>query len=122
MKPIIVVILPLGMCIDEEILSPYGYSFFVGYDNINEQWKKLESLKNTGGLIVVQPNPYSAVRKLLDPFIGEDGYIKDTGIKNVHTEEHGDFCVLLYSNPAETMAQRLFRESKEKFIGGIAYD
>lgn len=42
MKPIIVIELPLGMCIDREITEPYGYDLFYGDENIEAQWKKLE--------------------------------------------------------------------------------
>lgn len=30
MKPIIVIVIPLGMCIDREITEPYGYDLFYG--------------------------------------------------------------------------------------------
>ena len=116
MKPFIVVNLPLGMCVDNEILSLYGYNFFVGNNNIDEQWERLEKLRKTGGLIVVQPDAYSAIRELLDSYIGEDGFIKDCGLHNVHTKEHGDFCVILYHNKPDVMAERAFlmRNNKEE--------
>lgn len=116
MKAIIVVNLPLGMCIDREIVEPYGREFFVGDANIDEQWKRLEELRKTGGLIVVQPDSHSAIRELLDPFIGEDGFIKDVGIRKVHTDKHGDFCVILYNNKPETMCERAFQISNGKEV------
>lgn len=74
MKPIIVIDLPLGMGIDREITEPYGYDLFCGDENIEAQWKKLEELRETGGVIIVHPSSYSAIRELLDSCIGEDGY------------------------------------------------
>ena len=56
MKPIIVIDLPLGMGIDRKITEPYGYDLFYGDENIEAQWKKLEELRETGGVIVVQPS------------------------------------------------------------------
>lgn len=99
MKPIIVIVIPLGMCIDREITEPYGYDFFYGDKNIEAQWKKLEELRETGGVVIVQPSYNSAIRELLDSCIGEDGYIKDCGLHTVHTKEHGDFCIMLFHNP-----------------------
>ncbi len=55
MKPIIVIVIPLGMCIDREITEPYGYDLFYGDKNIEAQWKKLEELRETGGVIIVRP-------------------------------------------------------------------
>ena len=108
MKPIIVIDLPLGMGIDREITEPYGYDLFYGDENIEAQWKKLDKLRETGGVIVVQPSHTSAVRDILDPYIGEDGFIKECGLRKVHTEEHGDFCIILYHNPSEVMSLRNF--------------
>ena len=114
MKPIIVIDLPLGMGIDREITEPYGYDLFYGDENIESQWKKLEELRETGGVIVVQPSHTSAVREILNPYIGEDGFIKECGLRKVHTEEHGDFCVILYHNPSEVMALRAFYYNSKK--------
>ena len=69
MKPIIVIDLPLGMGIDREITEPYGYDLFYGDENIEAQWKKLEELRETGGVIVVQPSHTSAVREILNPYM-----------------------------------------------------
>lgn len=99
MKPIIVIVIPLGMCIDREITEPYGYDLFYGDKNIEAQWKKLEGLRETGGVIIVQPSHNSAIREILDPYIGEDGFIKECGLRNVHTKKHGDFCIMLFYNP-----------------------
>lgn len=101
MKPIIVITIPLGMCIDNEVVNPYGYDFFEGDKNIEAQWKKLEELRETGGVIIVHPSSYSAIRELLDSCIGEDGYIKDYGLQIVHTKEHGNFCIMLFHNPPD---------------------
>lgn len=68
MKPIIVIDLPLGMGIDREITEPYGYDLFYGDENIEAQWKKLEELRETGGVIIVQPSHTSAVREILNPY------------------------------------------------------
>ena len=108
MKPIIVIEIPLGMYIDKEILEPYGYDFFYGDENIEEQWKKLEELRETGGVIIVQPSHTSAIREILDPYIGSDGYVKECGLRNVHTEEHGDFYVIFFHNPLDVMVSRAF--------------
>lgn len=56
----------------------------------------------------------SAVREILDPYIGEDGFIKECGLRKVHTEEHGDFCIILYHNPSEVMALRAFYLNSKK--------
>lgn len=114
MKPIIVINLPLGMGIDRKITEPYGYDLFYGDENIEAQWKKLEELRETGGVIVVQPSNNSAVREILNPYIGEDGFIKECGLRKVHTEEHGDFCIILYHNPSEVMALRAFYYNSKK--------
>lgn len=116
MKPIIVINLPLGMGIDRKITEPYGYDFFYGDKNIEAQWKKLEELRETGGVIIVQPSCDSAIRELLNPCIGEDGFIKDCGLHMVHTKEHGDFYIILFHNPQGVMADRAFRmmNSKDK--------
>lgn len=114
MKPIIVIDLPLGMGIDREITEPYGYGLFCGDENIEVQWKKLEELRKTGGVIVVQPSNNSAVREILNPYIGEDGFIKECGLRKVHTKEHGDFCIILYHNPSEVMALRAFYYNSNK--------
>ena len=114
MKPIIVIEIPLGMGIDREITEPYGYDLFYGDENIEAQWEKLEELRETGGVIVVQPSHTSAVREILNPYIGEDGFIKECGLRKVHTEEHGDFCIILYHNPSEVMALRAFYLNSKK--------
>lgn len=114
MKPIIVIELPLGMCIDREITEPYGYDFFYGDENIEAQWKKLEELRETGGVIIVRPSSTSAIREILDPYIGSDGFIKECGLRNFHTEEHGDFYVMLFHNPSEVMALRAFYYNSKK--------
>lgn len=106
MKPIIVIVIPLGMCIDREITEPYGYDLFYGDKNIEAQWKKLEELRKTGGVVIVQPSYNSAIRELLNPCIGEDGYIKNCGLHMVHTKGHGDFCIMLFHNPQSVMADR----------------
>lgn len=114
MKPIIVIDLPLGMGIDREITEPYGYDLFYGDKNIEAQWKKLEELRKTCGVIVVQPSNNSAVREILNPYIGEDGFIKECGLRKVHTKEHGDFCIILYHNPSDVMAHRAFCLNSKK--------
>ena len=119
MKPIIVIVIPLGMCIDREITEPYGYDLFYGDENIETQWKKLEELRETGGVIIVQPSYNSAIRKLLDPCIGEDGFIKDCGLHTVHTKEHGDFCFLLFHNQQKNMVDRAFRMMNNKKINSL---
>lgn len=55
-----------------------------------------------------------AVREILDPYIGEDGFIKECGLRKVHTEEHGDFCIILYHNPSEVMTLRAFYLNSKK--------
>lgn len=114
MKPIIVIEIVEGMGIDKEVVNPYGYELFVGDKNIEAQWKKLEELRKTGGVIIVQPSNNSAVREILNPYIGEDGFIKECGLRKVHTEEHGDFCIILYHNPSEVMALRAFYYNSKK--------
>lgn len=107
-NPIIVIEYPFGMCTNIDVLRPYGYEFFLGCKDIDEQWKRLEELRETGGLIVVQADPNSAMRELLDSYIGEDGFINDCGLKKIHTDKHGDFLIVLFYNTPETMAHRAF--------------
>lgn len=114
MMPIIVGVIPLGMCFDREVFEPYDYELFLGNCNIEEQWKRLEELRETGGLIVVQPDVESAMREVLDSYIGEDGFINDCGFKEIHTESHGDFPIVLFYNPPETMIERAFALLNEK--------
>ena len=121
MKPIIVIDIPLGMCVDREIVELYGYDLFYGDENIDAQWKKLEALRETGGIIIVQPSPYSAIREILKPYISSMGFIKECGLRNVHTKEHGDFCIILFHNPSDVMAHRAFGIINNKKIK-IAYD
>ncbi len=108
MKPIIVIVISLGMRVDASILKPYGYELFLGNSNIEEQWRRLEELRETGGLIIVQPDAESAMRKVLDSYIGKDGYINDCGLKKVHTDKHGDFLIVLFCNTTDTMIERAF--------------
>lgn len=114
MKPIIVIDIPLGMGIDREIVEPYGYDFFYGYENIDAQWKKLEELRETGGVIIVQPSPTSAIREILKPYISRAGFIKECGLKKVHTKEHGDFCIILFHNPPKDMIQKIHTFQEEE--------
>ena len=114
MKPIIVINLPLGMGIDREITEPYGYDLFYGDKNIEAQWKKLEELRETGGVIIVQPSSNSAIREILNPYISGSGFIKECGLQNVHTKEHGDFCIILFHNPSDVMAHRAFCLNSKK--------
>lgn len=109
MKPIIVIEIPKVICIDREIVEPYGYDLFYGDGNIEAQWKKLEELRETGGVIIVQPSYNSAIRELLDSCIGDDGFIKDCGLHTVHTKEHGNFCIVLFHNQQDLMGDRAFR-------------
>lgn len=107
MKPIIVIDIPLGMGIDREITEPYGYDLFYGDENIEAQWKKLEELRETGGVIIVQPSHNSAIREILNPYISGNGFIKECGLQNVHTKN----MVILYypfHNPSDVMAHRAF--------------
>ena len=119
MKLIIVIEIPLGMCIDREIIEPYGYDLFYGDENIEAQWKKLEELRETGGVIIVQPSYNSAIRELLNLCIGDDGFIKDCGLHTVHTKEHGDFCYILFHNPQKIMADRAFRMMNNKTTNSL---
>lgn len=114
MKPIIVVDFPLGMCVDREVFKPYDYELFLGNVNIEEQWKRLEDLRKTGGLIIVRPDAESAMREVLDSYIGKDGYINDCGLKKVHTDKHGDFLIVLFHNTPDTMAGRAFEMCNKK--------
>lgn len=67
--------------------------------SVKEQWEILESMRDRdGGIVYVTANYESAFRELLDVFIGDDGFIKETGRRIVHTKEHGDFCVNLIWN------------------------
>ena len=119
MKPIIVIVIPLGICIDIEITEPYGYALFYGDDTIETPRQSIEELRETGGVIIVQPSYNSAIRKLLDPCIGEDGFIKDCGFHTVHKKEFGDFCFLLFHNPQKNMVDRAFCMMNNKKINSL---
>ena len=114
MKPIIVIDLPLGMGIDREITEPYGYDLFYGDENIEAQGKKREELRETGGVIVVQPSHTSAVHEILKPFINGAGWLVGCGLKKVHTKEHGDFCIILFHNPPKDMIQKIHTFQEEE--------
>ena len=63
---------------------------------IDEQWKILETARDTyGGIYFTTPCRESAFREILDPYINNDGFICEEGMKIAHTREHGDFCVKL---------------------------
>lgn len=109
MRPIIVICMPQIVGCSVENLNSFGYNFFYGDENIDAQWKRLEELRETGGVIIVAPNHESAIRELLDPYIGEDGRIKDVGCKMVYTKEHGEFAVVLFYNSSEVMSERLLK-------------
>lgn len=81
-----------------EVRKRYYWSFFAQWGNIEEQWKVLEGLRETGGLIMAQPFHESVLFELIEPYLNEDGYIAHTGYEIVHTKEHGDFEVFLYDN------------------------
>ena len=114
MKPIIVIDIPLGMGIDREITEPYCYDLVYGDENREAQWKKLEELRETGGVIIVQPSHNSAIREILNPYISGNGFIKECGLQNVHTKEHGDFCIILFHNQSDVMAHRAFCLNSKK--------
>lgn len=64
--------------------------------SVSEQWKALETARDTyGGIYFTSPSPDSAFRELLAPYINDDGYMCEEGMKIVHTGKHGDFCVRL---------------------------
>lgn len=61
-----------------------------------EQWETLEAARdNGGGVFYTAPCNTSSFRELLAPYINRDGFIEEDGMKIVHTELHGDFCVRL---------------------------
>lgn len=98
MNTIIVISLPRVFGCSVEVLNYFGYNFFYGNENIEAQWRSLESLRERGGVIIVAPDAHSAIRELLDPYIGEDGFLKEDGYKTVRTKGHGDFKILLFSH------------------------
>lgn len=114
MKPIIVIEIVEGMGIDKEVVNPYGYELFVGDKNIEAQWKKLEELRKTGGVIIVKPDAKSAVHEILKPFINGAGWLVGCGLKQVHTKEHGDFCIILFHNPPKDMIQKIHTYQEEE--------
>lgn len=116
MKTIIVINLPLTYACGLDFLEKFGYNLFYGNDNIQSQWKRLEELRETGGLIVVQPNAESAIRELLDPYIAKNGFLKEGGPKLVHTKEHGDFEIILFYFKDEHGLKLLYDAYKGKQI------
>lgn len=70
-----------------------------------DQWKMLETARdNGGGVFFTTPSSGSAFRELLAPYIDDCGQIKEEGMKIVHTELHGDFCVkLVYLHEREDL-------------------
>lgn len=95
---IVIVNSPMGDEISIEVRKRYYWAFFAQGRNIEEQWKVLEGLRVTGGLIMAQPFHESALFELIEPYLNEDGYIAHTGHEIVHTKEHGDFEVFLYDH------------------------
>lgn len=98
MKDIVVVVSPLGEGIDFETRRRHYGDFFSQKCNTDEQWLLLGRMRDTGGLIMVCPCGDGPVYELVRPFLGEDGFIKETGRKIVRTESHGEFSVFLYAN------------------------
>ncbi len=94
---IVIINSPIIDKIDLSVRREHYWSFF-SQANIDAQWKVLEGMRETGGLIMAQPCSVSALRELLSPYLDTAGYIADTGYKKVHTLEHGDFDIFLYDN------------------------
>lgn len=115
METIFVVNLPLKYGCRLSFLDKFGYSLFYGRDNIETQWQRLEELRKRGGLIIVRPSSESAIRELLDPYIGEDGFLKEGGLKLVHTKEHGNFKVILFYFKDEYGLKLLYDACKDDF-------
>ena len=64
--------------------------------DVDKQWEELmDARDNHGGIYFTTTNLKSAFRELLDDFIDKDGFMREDGMKIVHTREHGDFCVRL---------------------------
>ena len=106
MKPIIVIEIVEGMGIDKEVVNPYGYELFVGDKNIEAQWKKLEELRKTGGVIIVKPDAKSAVHEILKPFINGAGWLVGCGLKKVH--------IILFHNLPKDMIQKIHTFKEEE--------
>lgn len=67
---------------------------------LNTQWQKLEEMREkTGGIIYTSPRKDNAIYELVEPYLGEDGYIKEQGFKVVETKSHGKFAVYLVELP-----------------------
>ena len=91
--------------IDWATRRKHYWSFF-GQGNIDGQWKVLEGMRETGGLIMAQPCGTSALHELIEPYLDEEGFVVETGYKVVSTKEHGEFEIFLYD------AKRSFFDKK----------
>lgn len=69
---------------------------FKNEDNPEEQWARLEELREKGGIIML-PDLYSrsVVKWLIDPYLDKNSRLQETGLKRIETKEHGVFWVFL---------------------------
>lgn len=108
---IVIISSPAGDGIDQETKRKFGWSFFGKCGNLEDEWKVLEGLRVTGGLIFVQPcGKSTALFELVKPYLDKDGYISSTGPREVKTEEHGTFDVFLYWHKADSKTMNLEEE------------
>lgn len=97
----IVIIAGKGAGLDGlDVKKTMNFEFFNDCQNLNSQWKKLDDMREkTGGCIYVLPRRDNSIYELVEPFLGEDGYIKEQGMKVVETKNHGKFAVNLIELP-----------------------
>jgi hypothetical protein len=112
-KRMTIVIISSTHCdgIDSEIKLKFGWSFFGRQGNLEDQWKVLEGMRVTGGVIFAEPcGKSSALYELVKPYLDKDGYISSTGSREVKTKEHGTFDVFLYAHKADSKTKRRIKE------------
>lgn len=106
--------------IDQETKLKFGWSFFERQGILEDQWKVLEGMRVTGGVIFAQPcGESSALYELVKPYLDKDGYISSTGSKKVKTKDHGTFDVFLYAHKTDSQTmkkieQMVIRQSEIK--------
>ena len=107
---IVIISSPACDGIDQETKQKFGWSFFGRWGNLEDQWKVLEGMRVTGGLVFAQPCGNSALYELIKPYLDENGYISSTGLRKVKTEKHGTFDVFLYAHVTDSKTMKLEEE------------
>ena len=75
---------------------------FKNEDNPERQWKRLEELREKGGIIMLSDiYSRSVVKWLIDPYLDKNSRLQETGLKRIKTKGHGVFWVFLEAKTYE---------------------